>query len=71
MVSVETGSLLRQSTMRLVLRVLYLLLHVNITQLDKCHMFLSTIVSVAYSLQLSQVSQVVHKCRKCCSSVLP
>jgi hypothetical protein len=41
-----------------------LVLHVNITQLDKCHMFLSTVVSVACLLQLSQVSHVVHKCRK-------
>jgi hypothetical protein len=40
------------------------LLHVKITQLDKCRIFLSIVVSVASSLQLSQVSQVVHKCRK-------
>jgi hypothetical protein len=30
----------------------------------KCRMFLSIVVSVASSLQLSQVSQVGHKCRK-------
>jgi hypothetical protein len=40
------------------------MLHVKITQLDKCRMFLSIVVSVASSLQLSQVSQVGHKCRK-------
>jgi hypothetical protein len=49
-------------------------LHLNIAHFDKCRkcrMILSTVVSVACSLQLSQVSQVVHKCRKCCSSILP
>jgi hypothetical protein len=35
-------------------------LHVKIAQLDKCRMSLSIVVSVASSLQLSQVSQVGH-----------
>ena len=47
------------------------MLHVKITQLDKCHMFLSIVVSVATSFQLSQVSQVGYKCRKWCSDILP
>jgi hypothetical protein len=37
-----------------------MLLHVKIAQLDKCLMSLSIVISVASSLQLSQVSQVGH-----------
>jgi hypothetical protein len=47
------------------------LLHVKITQLDKRRIFLSIVVSVASSLELLQVLQVVHKCRKRCSSMMP
>jgi hypothetical protein len=39
-------------------------LHFKITQLDKCRISLSIVVSVTSSLQLLQVSQVGHKCHK-------
>jgi hypothetical protein len=44
-----------------------LVLHLNIVHFDKCRkcrMFLSTVVSVACSSQLLQVSHVIHKCCK-------